>query len=166
MKKITLLFVLVFSICNAQEVVKTQNGKYVKLNPNNTWEFVETPKILTKDELKFNEKDLAYFTKNIELKNGKNEKSNVELSVTILKKYLDKINFDKMDDMIDITCVEGKYALKNKATFNPISLKINYISDDGLVMWIDFTGENDYGATKDSSKLVYFDENGKMIKSL
>lgn len=166
MKKILILSVLISGFTNAQEIIKTQAGKFVQLNSDNTWKYVDSPKTLTKEELKFNDRGLAYFTKNIELKNGKNQIVNVEFSVNILKEYINKINFDKIDSMIESTVSESKYSLKNTSTFIPISLKLNCLTDEGVVFWLDFSGQNNYGAEKDASKLVYFNENGSKIKSL
>lgn len=166
MKAILLIPIISINFLFGQEIVSTSNGRHVKLNPNKTWEFIDKPIILDKSELKFNDKGFAQLTKTISLKNGKNENSNVELEVWVLEKYVDKIDFSKIENMTETTLLAGKYSLKNKYTFNPISLKITYIKDEGMLYWLEYTGQNDYGATKDSSKLVYFNGDGTKIKEL
>lgn len=166
MKVILLIPIITINFLFGQEIVSTNSGKYVKLNPNKTWEFVDKANILSKTDLNFNEKGYAHFSKIISLKNGKNEMVNVDLTVSILQKYVDLIDFSKIDNMIDSTLIESKYSLKNKATFNPISLKINYLNEKGLLCWLEFTGQNDYGAIKDASKLIFFEGNDTKIKAL
>ena len=121
---------------------------------------------LSKNEVNFNDIGLAYLTKDIHLKNGKNEMSKVNLSVSIIKEFSHFVNYEKLDEIIDATLSESKNTLKNPTTFNPISLKIKVLDEKGILIWVDYTGENDYGGTKYGSKLIYFDEKGKITKTL
>ena len=163
MKKLLLLSILINGICFGQETIKTSNNKYVKLNSDKTWEYVDNPNSISKNDFK-PEDDGYRLEKKFIINSGKNIEVSTPISIKINKKYFDDINFELFPIMIEKTANEAKKTLKNQSTFFPIKLMAGYVDEDGLLFILDFTGQNDYGADKDSSTIVYFDKLGNIIK--
>lgn len=120
--------------------------------------------IINKNEFIYNENDASIVRKDIKLKNGLNEFVNVEFDAFVFKKYVEKISFENLDDMIEKAILESMYTLKNKNTFRPISISLSAIKPDGVNITVKYTGENDFGANKDGMKIYTFNEVGDLIK--
>ncbi len=167
MKRLVFFAILLGTEVAAQEVVQTQNGKFVQLNMDKTWQYIDPPKIVSADELHYNEKGFAFVTKSIMLKNGQNKVVPVEFVLSVTRAELDKVNLDNLENMIDQTSVASKYSLKNTSTYSPLRLRMSVPEkEQSVIMWMEFTGQNDYGAIKDSSKILYFDYEGNLTKEL
>lgn len=168
MKKSIILFAIAASaFVSAQEIVQTSNGKSVKLNADKTWEYIEvkTDDVLTKQDFVFNEKGVAVVNRKIQMKDGKNNLVNVDIMALFKKEDIEIYNFSKFKQMIDRAGLEAQYSLKNKVTFLPLKINILRMDNQWSYM-IDYAGQNDYGATKDSSSIVFFDNDGNFVKKL
>ncbi|WP_336688594.1 MULTISPECIES: hypothetical protein [unclassified Chryseobacterium] len=166
MKK-TLLFsaILIYSIISAQQILKTNEGRYVILKNDKTWEYTEAPTAFTKSDVVYSERGISMFNKTIKLKNGKNELVDVELEVALVKDYAENLKFDKIESMIESTLLEAKYSLKNKSTFSPIKISFMISDEKGVALMLEYSGQNDYGAMKDATKLTFFTLDGVQTKT-
>ncbi|SIS72945.1 MULTISPECIES: hypothetical protein [Chryseobacterium] len=145
MRKILFIFLLISTLGFAQttEVIPNSN-------------FIEKKELIFKD-------GKLHIEKKIFLENGKNESIPVKLDFFGDETVL---NFDlkKVDKIILSAAENAKYKLKSPSTFRPYSIVIRPINKDYWYTNVFFSGENDYGAKKDSSSMAEIDNEGNVLK--
>lgn len=153
----------------SQEIVKTKDGKSIKLNPDKTWEYVEVKwSFINENDFIVSDDILQTIdgTK-VSIYDGKDNDVLCNFSLRVYDKTSSFKEFKDLDktsimQMVLEISTKSKYSLKNKNTYNPLKIQLNFM--DGL--WFascDYTGQNDFGATKDSNKIMFFYPNGKKI---
>jgi hypothetical protein len=67
--------------------------------------------------------------------------------------------------IIQTANIKTKYRLKNKSTYSPLKIFVAFINNEWTIK-IDYTAQNDFGATKDGTTYTMFDELGEFKSQL
>jgi hypothetical protein len=120
----------------------------------------------------FSENDIMYIdsmatfkTKTFLLKNGLDEFKEVKISMNSTKESLKNITIQKLNMIIQTANSKTKYTLKSKSTYSPLKIFVAFIENEWTVT-IDYTAQNDYGATKDGKTITIFDDKGEFKNQL
>jgi len=146
----------------AQEIVKLKDGKFVKLNKDFTWEFVEQSNKIDSLDIKFNENSFSIM-KRIDLKNGVDENVNCSLMVLGKKSDINGYDFNNLYPLINKASLLSMFTLKNRSTYRPLSVMV-MLESEKIIVQISYSGQNDYGATKDTMKFTDFTRDGILIE--
>lgn len=138
-KAILILMILLFNFSFSQDSEKATEIKFS--------DFVQE-----KGKTKFRDK-IFYF------ENGSRELVPVNTSVFINDHAYELISVEKVNEMIQVANTKVNFAVKNKSTYRPTDIRIDYMNDDKkFTIQVHYTAQNDYGATKDGYSFVYFNE--------
>ncbi len=106
------------------------------------------------DRVKFKEKTF-YF------KNGSNEYVPVVTSVFMTEIMFQSISIEKINEMILLSNDKIQYQVKNKYTYMPRSVRLDHSYEQNQwTVLLDYSAQNDYGATKGSFCIVHFNNDG------
>ncbi len=99
------------------------------------------------------------------LKNGDNKLSESLITVSFSQNIFQKIGIEKINSMIDSANDKCMGKVKNKYTYvcKVVKLSSSLKESEDINMTIEFTAQNDYGATKDGLIYINFDKNGDII---
>ncbi|MDP9961098.1 hypothetical protein [Chryseobacterium lathyri] len=147
------LAILLSSLFYSQEIATTESNKKVKLNPNNTWEYITD---INTDETKLTSsdvKDIAGYMStdllNPPLKLYKDGEDNLVKVKTKFNAPIEKYNesdFDRINLMYTISLSWTKNKLKNPYSFSPKEIDLSYDSDYDI-WWcrVKYVAKNSYG---------------------
>lgn len=146
MKKIFILicllnFTLLFS----------QNSKEIKNNE----------KYVTEKDFTLNEGRVFIFNKIITIENGEGNLVKVDFSFVSTQEQFKLIDLKTLNEMIKISNTSSKEITKNKYTYVPRIINFGYL--DFLSEWaisLEYTAQNDFGATKNDTIVSFFKQNG------
>lgn len=170
MKNLSLIvFGLISFIGFGQEIATTESGKKVILNKNGTYEFLKTnpvsDNLLTSSDFKLDNGRMVVVQKNCQIKNGDNKNTEVIITVGCKEDKFKTISIAKINEMLNIINDKSISATKNKYTYNAKIIKLSYLNDsDTWHSTIEYTAQNDYGATKDGLNSATFQGNGEFVK--
>ncbi|MDH6250904.1 hypothetical protein M2347_000631 [Chryseobacterium sp. H1D6B] len=151
---ISILAITLCSILNAQEIVKTESGKKVKLNPNNTWEYV-TDNTDTNDS-KLTANDIKEFAGSIStdllnlpikmFKDGEENLVKVKVKFDAPIEKFNQTDFERINSMYEISMIWTKNKLKNPYSFSPKEISLSYSSTYDI-WWctVKYVAKNSYG---------------------
>lgn len=94
-------------------------------------------------------------------KNGSNEYVPVITSIFMSDEKFKEITIAEINDMILVSNEKIPYNIKNRYTYIPREIRIDFVEKENE--WrviIDYTAQNDYGATKDGYSFVNFNNDG------
>lgn len=136
---LSLLICIVAQQAATAEVVTNSKGQKIKLNANNTWQFVKSTSADT-DELIADKK---IFT--LQVKDGRGNSIDVKTSVEPNDQANPSITKTMLVEKIDMLSREVMAGLKNEYTYIPREV---IVTQQPIVLMIDikYTAENSYGA--------------------
>jgi len=153
MKKIILLSLLVTTFSNA-EIVKNSRGEKVELKDDGTWI------IVGKSKTNKVENGKEFFA---EVNDGKDKPVKIKVFAKVDNGPIRLLTENEVSEKIRTTAEVAKIGLKNKYSFIP---KVAYIEQEGtgLVINLEYTAENSYGAATVGSQKANFalDANDKL----
>lgn len=160
MRKIILVAVILFSVFSYGQKTK----KSILVKPK-----IEVEKrVYLIDVSDFEKKDdKLLVNKKIKFKAGDDSDVDVETFIPVTKLQLDSIGISKVNSMIEWGLLKSKYSVKNKYTYIPRKIGLFYM--DKKFTWsvkVEFTAQNDMGATKDATKYYVFDKKGEFLNEL
>lgn len=169
MKKILLIICVTMSYFGfSQEIATTESGKKVILNKNGTYEFIKTnvakESLLLISDFKLENGRMTAIQKNCLIKNGDNKLADVIITVGCDEEKFKSMSIENINGMLNIINDKSISATKNKYTYNPKIIKLSYMKDDTWHSTIEYTAQNDYGATKDGLNSATFQGNGEFVK--
>ncbi|WP_312399926.1 DUF3157 family protein [Chryseobacterium sp.] len=153
-KLVTILALLALCKISAQEVVKTLDGKSIKLNSDKTWEYVDS-KINTQDE-KLSKEDLKevgeYISTNIldlpikNFKDGEDKLTKVKVKFNAPLVKFNETNLDNINSIYKMSIEWTKMKLKNPYSFSPKEIDLSY-SEKYDIWWctVKYVAKNSYG---------------------
>jgi len=145
MKKIILLSIIVFSI-----------NTYSQSN-DNIFRIKESDFSFSDGKARIKEKSFNIFCIN-------NKFHTFVFTAFIKDEKFKEIGVDGISKIISDSNKRVPYTLKNKYTYSPISIRIDYYDNENhWVVLLDYTAQNDYGATKDGSVIIHYSSNGEFI---
>ena len=170
MKNLSLILLSLISyISFSQEIATTESGKKVILNKNGTYEYLKTTKItenlLSSSDFKLENGRMSVVQKTCLIKNGDNKNTEVIITVGCSEDKFKTMKIEKINEMFNMINEKSISATKNKYTYNAKIIKLSYLNDSGT--WhstIEYTAQNDYGATKDGLNSATFQGNGEFEK--
>lgn len=165
MKKL-LLIIIVQSFCYSQEIATTESGKRVQLNSNGTYQVLEDVNVFSLNLSDFNFVNEKYSIKEkiFQIRCIDKKLHEFDLTTFISKNQMEKLSVDKISEMIALSNEKTTYSLKNKYTYSPKSIRLDFQEkDQRWCAWVQYTAQNDYGATKDSYSFVFFNPDGHFI---
>lgn len=131
-----------------------------------TASFSQESTLIKKEDFKFEDGARWRVTsKPINIKNGENKLLEVLVTVAFSENLYSKIDIDKINEMIQLVNQKSRNSTKNEYTY--ISRVIKISSMPGTEVWhatIEFTAQNDFGATKTGMNSADFDENYNLVK--
>lgn len=169
MKKLNLIICFIISYIGfSQEIATTESGKKVILNKNGTYEFLKTnvakENLLLSSDFKLENGRMTAIQKPCLIKNGDNKFTEVIITVGCDEQKFKSMSIEKINEMLNIINDQSISATKNKYTYNAKIIKLSYMKDDTWHSTIEYTAQNDYGATKDGLNSATFQGNGELIK--
>jgi hypothetical protein len=163
MKNYLILTLLFSCISYSQETATTESGKKVHLNKNGTYKVISnevTYSLLNKDDFKEQNQRMGAYNLNRLIINGDNKLSDVIIGVGMPIDIFKNIDISKVEKMIKIANEKSIEKTKNKYTYVAKIIKISYTDNKKWSCTIEFTAQNDFGATKDAISFVTFNELG------
>lgn len=121
--------------------------------------------VVEKSDFKLNEGRYRVIDKPSFIKNGDNKLSEVSVTVGLSQEIFEKIGIEKINSMINLANDKCMSKVKNKYTYVSKIMKLSSLKTESqeINMTVEFTAQNDYGATKDGLFAVYFDANGNFV---
>lgn len=158
MKK--LLFILIPVSIFSQERVIASSGKTVILNKDYTWKYDDKTG-LSPEDFKITKDNISAGLLNkvkIPIKNGEDEVVNVEFTYLSKIDDFNRISYKKTQKMIDDSREILLLSLKNRYSFIPRKININYSESNKkwVVSW-NYTAKNSYGGEVEGDKMIFFD---------
>jgi hypothetical protein len=167
MKKL-LLFIglLIANGVFAQEFATTDSGKRVELLKNGTYKYVKVTKVeasrVKAADIKIKDDTAFYTNDNFLIENGDEKLTPIKLLVSIPVNAYKAADVDKINRVILEANIKLMYSMKNKRTYVPKKITTILSSKPGepteWICAIEYTAQNDYGATKDGKTYFSFDE--------
>lgn len=170
MKNLSLIvFGLIAFMAYGQEIATTESGKKVILNKNGTYEFLKVDPIsnnfLTSADFNLDNGRMVVVRKNCQIKNGDNKNTEAIITVGCDVEKFKAITIEKINEMLNVINEKSISATKNKYTYNAKIIKLSYLNEsDTWHSTIEYTAQNDYGATKDGLNSATFQGNGEFVK--
>lgn len=144
MKKVTFIFLFATTFAFAQNI--------------------PTSDFIQRDEIQLNDGKF-HIEKKILLENGENENVPVKLDFFGTTETL-KFDLKKIDKIISVASDNAKNRLKSASSYRPTSIVIRPIDENSWYVNLFFSGQNDFGAKKDSSAMLKIDNEGNILKDL
>lgn len=171
MRNIFLITFLLSTITFSQEVVTTKGGQKVVLNDDKTWSFsneseetVESGYFKESDFLK-SSNSYNILNKKVWFKDGNDNLINGKIDVMVDISLFNSELIESLNNTINVALLQTKWNLKNKSTFTPKSILLSVsVGSNPWVAIVKYTAQNDYGAIKDGSTIVYFNHHGNFVK--
>lgn len=160
MKKLFLLTITLLSFGQVNSQTKKNSNKTKKTE-------IIIYNINKADFTKSSDTTLAIQDKVFKFKAGDEKNVDVFTTIFLNKKDLDTPGIEAINFMLDMAVLKGKYEVKNKYTFVP--RKIYLFKSKNNYEWtiiLEYTAQNDYGATKDSKSYYLFNNDGEFLMKL
>jgi hypothetical protein len=150
MKKTVLFFIALAGTCFGQEKAITSSGKNIIMNSDNTWKLDDqinsglNPAYFKESN---NSVSAGIFEKvQLPVKSGDDQTVNVKFSFVSTSSQFKEMTLRKFDDMIYISRNSVLMKLKNKYSFIPREININYseAANAWSIIW-NYTAKNSYG---------------------
>lgn len=147
------LAILLSSLYYSQEIATTESNKKVKLNPNNTWEYITD---INTDETKLTSsdvKDIAGYISTDLLnpplklyKDGEDNLTKVKVKFDAPVEKFNQTDFERINLMYEISLSWAKNKLKNPYSFSPKEISLSYNSTYDI-WWcsVKYVAKNSYG---------------------
>ena len=104
---------------------------------------------------------MRFKDKSFNFKNGNGQMSSVSTSIFMSEKEFKDLKIETINKMLLIANEKAPGQLKNKSTYNPNSIRMDLSqADNTWRVWIEYTAQNDFGATKDGSVFVFYNLDG------
>ena len=116
-------------------------------------------KFFSQNDITYLETIATFKPKTFLLKNGLDEFIEVKIGMSSTKESLNKLTIEKLNMIIQEASIKTKYSLKNKSTYRPLKVFVAYLDNEWTIS-INYTAQNDYGATKDGTSYIMFDDLG------
>lgn len=124
---------------------------------------VQTKDFISKSEIVMTDGKF-HIEKKIILDNGENEPMKVKFDFFGSDSIAD-FDFTKIDKMVFVASENAKYKLKSPSTYRPYSIVISNTSDNLWYTNVFYSGENSFGAKKDTSSMAEIDNEGQIVKN-
>lgn len=167
MKKHLSFSLLLFAqILFAQEYATTDSGKRVELLKNGTYKYIKEIKQqnsqIKPTDIVASDDKVKFITDSFFIKNGDDKLTSVKILFSSPSEKYKAVSLEKINLMIATVNIKAMYAVKNKSTYVPKNISLFYSVDSNE--WtgvVEYTAQNDYGATKDGKVFCMFDEVGE-----
>lgn len=171
MKKLLLFTaLLITNFVLSQELATTDSGKRVQLLKNGTYKYLKNVTVeatkLKAANFKSLDPDKYYTDKNFLIKNGDGKLTPTNLMISLPATLYNENEITTYDLMIAESNIKTMYSLKNKSTYVPKEISLMFMeTKNEWVCQIEYTAQNDYGATKDGKFYCVFDEKGTFTRT-
>lgn len=124
---------------------------------------IKSDNFISKNEIII-ENGKFHIEKKIILDNGENEPMKVKLDFFGSENIIG-FDFKKIDKIILTASENAKYKLKSPSTYRPHAIVIRSINDNLWYSNVFYSGENSFGAKKDTSSMADIDNEGQIVKN-
>lgn len=170
MKKIILTLLLLYGfVSNSQEIAITESGKRVQLLKNGTYKIISQEKKIdgkiNQSDFKILGDEIFYKNEFIDIINGDEVYIKCKFSYKGSLNRFSSVGTDGFNSMLSTSNTKTMFNLKNRRTYIPKKINLFFVEEKNhWLCYIEYTAQNDYGATKDGTSYITFNELGEFIE--